>query len=85
LTGTPPSEALLDVLAPIIGIRRPDALTAVAVMTLDDVERLLDGAGIADDWPTLQLANALEEVRQRARRQTERDWSAGGRRARGIL
>ena len=81
---TPRSEALLDALAAITGIPRPDAPTAVAAMSLTEVGELLERAG-ATDWPIQVLADVLEEIRELARHQTELDGSVFGRRHRGAL
>jgi len=75
-------ECLLADLAPLIGVRLPDAPAAVARMELGEVRNLLDGAGVGDRWPMLLLAYTLDEVRLAARHQAEVDWSAGGRRHR---
>jgi len=74
------ADELLGALAPILGVRLPDAPAVVARMTLGEVIDRLAGAGIADDWPIRVLADALEDVRARAGRQTDVDRSIGGRR-----
>jgi len=74
------ADDLLEALAPILGVRLPDAPAVVAFLSLDEAENFLAAAGIADDWPIRVLAAALDEMRERARRQTDVDRSIGGRR-----
>jgi len=82
---TGPADDLLEVLATITGTRLPDAGALVAALSLADVEDLIAEGGLTDEWPTRIVADALEELRQRASHQTELDRSIGGRRHRGGL
>jgi len=74
------ADDLLEALAPILGVRLPDAPAVVALLSLDEAENFLAASGLADDWPIRLLADALEEIRQRAGQQTDLDRSIGGRR-----